>query len=140
RKKEAQRKLDETEQNLLRIHDLVAELEDQVEPLRVQSEKAIHFKELKEQLKTKEISSYVYQIETVHRSWTEANDKLDKLNEEQLQLSTVVSKHDALMEADRQQLRELEQLLDQLHESMLQISEEFEKCEGYGEVLKERKR
>ncbi|WP_054029012.1 chromosome segregation protein SMC [Bacillus sp. FJAT-28004] len=140
RKREAQRKLDETEQNLLRIHDLVTELEDQVGPLRKQSEKAIHFKALKEQLKTKEISMYVHNIEQIHGSWTEANGKLERLQQEQLQLSTVVSKHDAHLEKDRQQLRELELELDQLHESMLQISEDFEKCEGYGEVLKERKR
>src|SRR5690606_8918370 len=123
RKREAQRKLDETEQNLLRIHDLVSELEDQVEPLRKQSEKAIKFKSLKEQLKTKEISMYVHNIETVHRTWSEAKGKLEKLEQEQLGLSTVVSKHDALLEHDRQQLREFEQQLDQLHESMLQISE-----------------
>lgn len=140
RKREAQRKLDETEQNLLRIHDLVTELEDQVGPLRKQSEKAIHFKALKEQLKTKEISMYVHNIEQIHSSWAEANGKLERLQQEQLQLSTVVSKHDAHLEKDRQQLRELEQALDQLHEAMLQISEDFEKCEGYGEVLKERKR
>ncbi|WP_169083107.1 chromosome segregation protein SMC [Paenibacillus sp. PL91] len=140
RKREAQRKLDETETNLLRIHDLVTELEDQVGPLRKQSEKAIHFKALKEQLKTKEISMYVHNIEQIHGTWTEANGKLERLTQEQLQLSTVVSKHDAHLEKDRQQLRELEQALDQLHESMLQISEDFEKCEGYGEVLKERKR
>ncbi|WP_053375690.1 chromosome segregation protein SMC [Paenibacillus sp. FJAT-27812] len=140
RKREAQRKLDETETNLLRIHDLVTELEDQVGPLRKQSEKAIHFKALKEQLKTKEISMYVHNIEQIHGTWTEANGKLERLTQEQLQLSTVVSKHDAHLEKDRQQLRELEQALDQLHEAMLQISEDFEKCEGYGEVLKERKR
>jgi chromosome segregation protein len=140
RKREAQKKLDETEQNLLRIHDLVTELEDQVVPLRKQSEKAIHFKALKEQLKTKEISMYVHNIEQIHSSWTEANGKLERLQQEQLGLSTVVSKHDAHLEKDRQQLRELELELDQLHESMLQISEDFEKCEGYGEVLKERKR
>lgn len=140
RKREAQKKLDETEQNLLRIHDLVSELEDQVEPLRKQSEKAIHFKELKEQLKTKEISMYVHNIEQLHGSWTEASGKLDKLKNEQLQLSTVVSTHDAHLEKDRQLLRELETTLDQLHELMLQISEDFEKCEGYGEVLKERRR
>lgn len=140
RKREAQKKLDETEQNLLRIHDLVTELEDQVEPLRVQSEKAVHFKQLKEQLKTSEISMYVHNIENVHRSWSEANERMNKLQGEQLQLSTVVSKHDALLEKDRQKLRELEEALDRLHESMLQFSEEYEKCEGYGEVLKERKR
>ncbi|MEK3882103.1 chromosome segregation protein SMC [Paenibacillus sp. PL2-23] len=140
RKREAQKKLDETEQNLLRIHDLVMELEDQVGPLQKQSEKAIHFKALKETLKTKEISMYVHNIETVHQSWSEAKDKLDKLTAEQLQLSTIVSKHDAHLEQDRLQLRDIEQALDELHEAMLQISEDVEKCEGYGEVLKERKR
>lgn len=140
RKREAQKKLDETEQNLLRIHDLVSELEDQVEPLRKQSEKAIHYKSLREQLKTKEISMYVHNIETVHRSWEESNQKLEQLKQQQLQLSTVVSKHDAHLENDRQLLRNIEAELDELHALMLQISEEAEKCEGYGEVLKERKK
>jgi len=140
RKREAQKKLDETEQNLLRIHDLVSELEDQVEPLRLQSEKAIHFKELKEQLKKSEISMYVHNIESVHASWTTSTAKLKTLETEQLSLTAIVSKHDALLEKDRMKLRELEATLDSLHESMLQFSEEYEKCEGYGEVLKERKR
>ncbi|WP_308639215.1 chromosome segregation protein SMC [Paenibacillus silvisoli] len=140
RKREAQRKLDETESNLLRIHDLVTELEDQVEPLRVQSEKAKQFKELREQLKHAEISMYVHNIETVHKTWSESNARMAKLQEEQLALSTVVSKHDAVLEKDRLKLRELEEALDRLHESMLQYSEDYEKCEGYGEVLKERKR
>ncbi|GGD68628.1 chromosome segregation protein SMC [Paenibacillus nasutitermitis] len=140
RKREAQKKLDDTEQNLLRIHDLVSELEDQVEPLRIQSEKAISFKQFKEQLKTSEISMYVHNIQAVHTSWSEASVRMTRLKEEHLTLSTVVSKHDALLEKDRQKLRELEEALDRLHESMLQYSEDYEKCEGYGEVLKERKR
>lgn len=140
RKREAQKKLDETETNLLRIHDLVTELEDQVEPLRVQSEKAIQYKQLRDQLKSAEISMYVHNIETVHKTWNESNAKMARLQEEQLALSTVVSKHDAVLEKDRLKLRELEETLDRLHESMLQYSEEYEKCEGFGEVLKERKR
>jgi len=140
RKRDAQRKLDETEQNLLRIHDLVSELEDQVEPLRKQSEKAIQFKSLREQLQTQEISMYVHQIESVHASWNTSTAKLAELERERLSYASVVSKHDALLEKDRMRLREIEQELDQLHELMLQLSEDYEKCEGYGEVLKERKR
>ncbi|MBD2846117.1 chromosome segregation protein SMC [Paenibacillus sp. IB182496] len=140
RKREAKRKLDDTEQNLLRISDLVAELEDQLEPLKEQADKAIHFKDLKEQLKTKEIAMYVHQIEQVHSSWEAQNDKLSKLKEEQLVLSSVVSKHDAALERERLQLRDTEQALDALHAQMLAYSEEYEKCEGYGEVLRERKR
>ncbi|TMV51994.1 chromosome segregation protein SMC [Paenibacillus mesophilus] len=138
RKREAEKKLADTEQNLLRIHDLVSELEDQIEPLRIQSEKAIRFKQLKEQLKSGEISMYVYQIEQIHRSWKEASDKLASLQKEQLELSTVVSRHDALLEKERMEARRLEEEVDRLHETVLRLSEEFEKSEGQGEVLKER--
>ncbi|MEB3101198.1 chromosome segregation protein SMC [Ferviditalea candida] len=140
RKKEAQKKLDETEQNLVRIHDLVSELEDQIEPLRKQSENAVLYKQLKEQLKANEISMYVLQIEQLHRSWQEAGEKLELLKQQQLKLSTVVSSHDAQLEKHRLETRRLEEELEHLQAVFLQLSEEFEKCEGFGEVLKERRR
>ncbi|MDY8024070.1 chromosome segregation protein SMC [Paenibacillus polymyxa] len=140
RKKDAVRKLDETEQNLLRIHDLVSELEDQIGPLKEQSEKAIHFKELRGELKSKEISMYVHQIEQIHTSWSDATSKLALLQQEQLQLSTVVSRHDAMLESDRNELRQLEEQVEQLQRDLLQYSEATEKSEGYGELLKERTR
>lgn len=140
RKKEAEKKLGETEQNLLRIHDLVSELEDQIEPLRDQSEKAIRYKQLKERLKSGEIAVYVHQIEQIHRNWTEASGKLTVLQKEQLELSTIVSKHDALLEKERMEARRLEEEIDRLHEKVLRLSGEFEKSEGQGEVLKERRK
>ncbi|MGF7048696.1 chromosome segregation protein [Paenibacillus sp. DS2015] len=140
RKKDAMRKLDETEQNLLRIHDLVTELEDQIGPLKEQSEKAVHYKHLRDQLKNKEISMYVYQIEQIHSSWSDANAKLSVLQEQQLQVSTVVSAHDAKLESERSELRKLEQKVETLQSDLLQFSESYEKSEGYGEVLRERKR
>ncbi|MBB6675482.1 chromosome segregation protein SMC [Cohnella nanjingensis] len=138
RKKEAQKKLEDTESNLLRINDLVVELGDQVEPLRIQSEKAETFKRLKEELKSKEIALYVHQIEGVHRSWAETNEKLAKLKEEELRLSTEVSAHDAKLEEDRQALQRLEETLEKLQDELLHTSEETEKSEGYGELLNER--
>ncbi|NMO96479.1 chromosome segregation protein SMC [Paenibacillus lemnae] len=140
RKKESVRKLDETEQNLLRIHDLVSELEDQIGPLKEQSEKALKYKELKEQLKSKEISLYVYQIEQIHTAWSEASEKLEKLKEEQLSLSTVVSAHDAKLESDRLALKQLEEEVEHIQTQLLQFIESFEKNEGFGELLKERRR
>ncbi|RTE08623.1 chromosome segregation protein SMC [Paenibacillus whitsoniae] len=140
RKREAEKKLNETEQNLLRIHDLVSELEDQLEPLREQAEKATRYKALRETLKSNEISMYVHQIEQIYASWNEAKALLDKLTQEQLELSTIVSQHDAQLEKHRLESRRLEEELETLQESLLTLSEEFEKCEGHGEVLKERKK
>lgn len=138
RKKETEKKLYDTEQNLLRIHDLVSELEDQVEPLRDQSEKAFRFKALKDELKNSEISLYVHQIEQMHISWQETNAKLAKLRIEQVDYATVVNRHDAQLEKQRWETKRLDEELDKLHTLLLQISEEYDKCEGQGEVLKER--
>jgi chromosome segregation protein len=140
RKKETEKKLHETEQNLLRIHDLVSELEDQVEPLRDQSEKAFRFKALKDELKNNEISLYVHQIEQMHLSWTETNDKLAKLQMEQVTYATVVNQHDAQLEKHRWETKRLDEELETLHGQLLQISEDFDKCVGQGEVLKERQK
>jgi chromosome segregation protein len=140
RKRETEKKLQETEQNLLRIHDLVSELEDQIEPLREQSDKAYRYKELREELKSSEIAMYVYQIEQIYVSWSETNAKLDKLKKEQEGLSTIVSQHDAHLEKHRWETRRLETDIEQLQEHLLQLSEDVEKCEGQGEVLKERKK
>ncbi|MEV3648794.1 chromosome segregation protein SMC [Paenibacillus larvae] len=140
RKKESEKKLEDTEQNLLRIHDLVVELEDQVGPLKEQGEKAQQYKALKEELKHNEIAMYVNQIEQVHNSWNDANERLNKLKEEQNELAEFVNRHDAHLVQHRNETKRLEEDLEQLQQTLLQVSEEVEKCEGQGEVLKERKR
>ena len=65
RKEETERKLAHTEDNLLRIGDKVSELELQLEPLKVQSEKARKYLELKDELKGVEVAV-----------WMETLDKL----------------------------------------------------------------
>jgi len=59
RKEETERKLEHTEDNLLRIGDKVSELELQLEPLRQQSEKAKKYLELKEELKGVEVAVWL---------------------------------------------------------------------------------
>ncbi len=59
RKEETERKLQHTEDNLLRIGDKVSELELQLEPLKVQSEKAKKYLELKDELKGQEVAVWL---------------------------------------------------------------------------------
>ena len=140
RKKEAMKKLEETEGNLLRIHDLISELEDQLVPLKVQSEKAEKYKRLKEQLKKQEISLYVHNIGELHQAWTEANASLTKLREEERHVSAVVSAHDAELEGTRLAIRKLDEQLETLQAELLRTSEELEKTISAGDLLKERRK
>lgn len=140
RKKEAEKKLDETNQNLLRIHDLLAELEDQRGPLFEQSEKAIEYKKLQEQLKSLDISLYAARIGQTHALWQDTIGKLDELQRVQIELSTIVSRHDAQLETQRLELRRSEEELESCNKTLLEISEETEKSEGQRKVVLERKR
>ena len=65
RKEEAERKLERTAENLVRITDKIDELELQVEPLRHQSEKAKRFLILRDELRGLEISLWLEQLEKI---------------------------------------------------------------------------
>ncbi len=63
RKEEAERKLERTEENLVRINDKIAELELQVEPLREQSETAKKYLVLRDELRLLEISVWLENLD-----------------------------------------------------------------------------
>jgi chromosome segregation protein len=66
RKEEAERKLEKTEENLLRINDKIEELEIQVEPLRKQAETAKKYLVLRDELRVQEISAWMCTLEKLH--------------------------------------------------------------------------
>ena len=74
RKEETERKLLHTEDNLLRIGDKVSELELQMEPLRVQSEKARTYLELKEELRGVEVAVWVDSLEKLSAAAKKAEE------------------------------------------------------------------
>ena len=65
RKEEAERRLERAEENLVRLRDILAELEGRLEPLRVQSEKAEKFIAYDAEKKNLEIGLW---LETLNRS------------------------------------------------------------------------
>lgn len=68
RKEEAERKLERTDENLVRINDKIDELELQVEPLKAQAEKAKKFLILRDELRSLEISVWLDQLERLRAS------------------------------------------------------------------------
>ena len=65
RKEEAQRKLERTEENLVRVNDKIAELELQVGPLQEQAEKAKRYLILRDELRLLEISVWLEKLDEI---------------------------------------------------------------------------
>ena len=74
RKEETQRRLASTEDNLTRIGDKISELELQVEPLRVQAEKAKKYLAYKEELKGLEIAVWLESLERLSSAAQKAQE------------------------------------------------------------------
>ena len=75
RKAEAERKLSAAEENLVRLYDILSELEGRVEPLRVQSEKAKEFLELSGRKKALEISLWLLDLEKSRKALESQQEK-----------------------------------------------------------------
>ena len=74
RKEETERKLEHTEDNLLRISDKVSELELQLEPLKQQSEKAKKYLELKDELRGVEVTVWLDTLEKLAQAAKKAEE------------------------------------------------------------------
>lgn len=76
RKIEAERKLKSTEDNLLRLRDIVTELEERVEPLRKQSEKAQQFLTYSEEKRGLEIALWILTLDKSQDSLKQQDEKI----------------------------------------------------------------
>lgn len=140
RKKEAEKKLDETEANLVRITDIISEISDQIHPLKEQAERAQHFLDLKEELKKEEVGLYICQIDHLNQAWKEAKEHAASLKEEHAIQSSELSALDAQLSSWRWKMNEQDKELEESQLQLLHVSEEAEKAEGKREVLRERKK
>ncbi|MBE6945721.1 MAG: chromosome segregation protein SMC [Ruminococcaceae bacterium] len=100
RKEETERKLANTEDNLLRIGDKIAELELQLEPLRVQSEKAKRYLSLKAELRSLEVTVWLENLEKLAAAAKKAEEDYASssfvLEQEHLALDELYRRAEAL--------------------------------------------
>ena len=81
RKEESEKKLERTKLNVLRINDILTEIEGNLEPLKAQSEKARKYVDLKAELKDIEVGLFVYNIEKYKVDLEKANQDISIMQE-----------------------------------------------------------
>lgn len=108
RKDEAERKLLNTEDNLVRINDIVTELSGQLEPLLKQSQKAKKYLDLREEMKKLEVNVFMQTVDKLKRDIAETDEKFKIVTEQFLKIEAENKKGDE--EIDR--LNELADSLD----------------------------
>ena len=132
RKEETERKLAHTEDNLLRIGDKVSELELQLEPLKVQSEKAKKYLEMKDELQGVEVAVWLDTLDKLSAAakkaeedyasasfvLQQAHDDLEGLYRQAEELGETLRQKDGALETVRVKVNMLEATHQQLDGQM----------------------
>ncbi|MBE6149835.1 MAG: chromosome segregation protein SMC [Firmicutes bacterium] len=140
RKEEALRKLDKTHDNMNRVNDIINELEIQVEPLRVQKEKAIEYNELTEKLSNIEVALITDDITKLNFEYQNSKNKIDELNLEISKLSTDNSVHETKILEYKNKIASLENIIKEKQSSLLEVVKEVEQINSRKQIILERQK
>ncbi len=116
RKAESEKKLEQTKLNLLRINDILAEIETNIEPLKMQSEKAKKYLDLREELKNIEVGLFLHNI-------SEYKEKLEKIVED----IKIVEEQNA---SENEKMQNLQKAKEELKNSIDEITSKIEEMQN----------
>ncbi|MBO5524125.1 MAG: chromosome segregation protein SMC [Roseburia sp.] len=137
RKATAQKKLESERENLIRVNDILSELERQVGPLERQAEKARIYLKKKEELKTYDVNMFLMEVERIGGQLEEVDGKYriadDQLKEANASYENIKTEYER-MERDMEQM---EEHINSLRENISNSTVLKGKLEGQINVLKE---
>jgi chromosome segregation protein len=130
RRREAESKIASTEQNLLRVTDILAEIRRQITSIERQAKKAARYKRLRETLRILELSLaaddravQMEQIESARRALQGRRNAVTALE-------TQLAERELGVQGKRIELAECERVLSQGSEALLALRTEIKECEG----------
>ncbi len=113
RKAAAQKKLDDESQNLVRVNDILAELEKQVGPLEHQAEKAKEYLKLKEELKKNDVNLFLIESDEFKEELAKVNETFSIADAELQAAKAEFEKSGAEYEANEERLSSLNHTIEE---------------------------
>ncbi len=138
RKYAAQKKLEDEKQNLVRVNDILSELEKQTGPLEKQSEKARIYLRKKEELKTLDVNVFLLENVSIKEQLDAVDEKLHIANDD---LEDTTQKYEHIKEEYEQiesRIEQLDQAIEQARATLTDTGVMRSKLEGEMNVLKEK--
>jgi len=130
KKKAAERKLEQTKQNLLRVSDIVAELEKRMGTLRRQAQKAERYRKYKAELRDIELWKASHRLLELWGEDRMARGRLVDAGSELGDVRTELDAKDALVVAERAELSVEERRLSQLQEAVYDLDNRIRLAES----------
>ena len=128
RKEEAQRKLENTETTLTRVGDVIAEIENNIEPLQKRAETAKEYLKLRDELKLLDVKLFINAVDNNSSNIEQIDDMLNTLSQD-------IEKQEALTHENEEKKIELKNKVNELTAKIEELREKFFQVENEKEKL-----
>ncbi len=125
RRKEALRKLEQTEGDLLRLNDVITEVEKQVNALKRQMRKALVYQKNQDQLKELELKLAKAEYENIKTQEKELSDKLKLSQQDQEVQKLTLDKEELTLENAKLELLQAEKKVEGQQKQINELKEDF---------------
>lgn len=130
RKNEAIRKIERTQQNLVRINDVITEVKRQINSLKRQARKAERYKHHQKQVERLEVGLATYQYNTISVEMRETEALLQSLQDTDIKHESQLAKLDAAIEEIKRQRSAKNQEISENKARRYQLQRTIDKLEG----------
>lgn len=138
RKKEALRKLEDTAQNLVRVSDIISEIEGQLAPLAESAEKTKNFIEVNSELTACQVTLLSNKLEKYQHFIESAAHQKNTLAEDQVTFETSINLREVEKEKISFNLAEIDEKIEGMNSKINECITAIEKSNGQASVLEER--
>ncbi|HSP22247.1 MAG TPA: chromosome segregation protein SMC [Planococcus sp. (in: firmicutes)] len=139
RKKKAEFKLSETDENLNRVLDILHELDGRIEPLQIQASTARDYLDMNEQLKGADIALLAFDITQLEEQLAELEEDAASHSRKERELAADIEEREKDVKTIRSALKKLDDEIDGSQQQLVEASGESEKWEGRKLLMSEKK-
>ncbi|MCK9216560.1 MAG: chromosome segregation protein SMC [Firmicutes bacterium] len=138
RKLESEKKMERTEQNIIRIQDILQEVESQLEPLLEQAETTKKYQKYLHELKTLDVNLIVSNIDRSNKRLDNIKNEIKMLNDNHEQKSKLLQEIENSREKNRIEIKNLESEIGNLNQNIYELINKKEKSDGELRVYREK--
>lgn len=139
RKKKAELKLNETDENLNRVLDILHELDGRMEPLQIQASTARDYLDMSAELKDADIALLAFDANRLKQELEQLGKDAAEQSAKEQELAAEIGSKEETVSSLRKKIAELDSEIDAEQSSLIEASSETEKWEGRKLLMSEKK-